>query len=62
MLVQGGPNIALRRELEDIILLELQKKAEVKKNRLVARSEIDKVRLDQENGELLHGFANRIKL
>lgn len=48
VLAQGGPNIALRRELEDAVLLKLQEKVELKKDRLVARSEIDKLRLDQE--------------
>jgi hypothetical protein len=48
VLVQGGPNIALRREVEDAILLDLQEKVELKKDRLVARSEIDKLRLDND--------------
>jgi hypothetical protein len=48
VLAQGGPNIALRQQVEDIVLLKLHEKAEIKKDRLVARSEIDKLRLDQE--------------
>jgi hypothetical protein len=48
VLAQGGPDIALRREVEDVVLLELKEKVGVKKDRLVARSEIDKLRLDQE--------------
>jgi hypothetical protein len=48
VLVQGGPGNDLRRQFTDAILLELEKKAGVKKARLVASAEVDNLRKDED--------------